>query len=212
MIEAANSRSVTWKGPDRARVARDWWRRLQPRRSDSTGVPGAGGDRGDPAALARLRRASTVAQAMAEEATLDLFRRLGLTRADADTARLPRVAVIAMVLAHVRDDREHDGERRRSAIQAVGRRTLEDTDSAKMSPLRFRRLLACRDDDDEDLAREMRRLVQLAGCAVNVGDLAESLFYWNERTRNRWAFDYFGAGFAAPDHELQAPKTMTDAD
>lgn len=210
MTEAASSRSVSWKGLDRGRVARDWWRRLQPRRSDDTGAPKAGGDRGDPAALARLRRASTVAEAMAEEATLDLFRRLGLTRAD--TARLPRVAVIAMVLAHVREDREHDGERRRSAIEAVGRRTLEDTDSSKMSPLRFRRLLACRDDDHEDLAREMRRLVQLAGGAINVGDLAESLFFWNERTRNRWAFDYFGAGFAAPDREVPAPDTMTDAD
>lgn len=210
MSETANSRRVSSKGL--GRVAREWWRSLQPRRSDDTGALKTGGDRGDPAALARLRRASTVAEAMAEEATLDLFRRLGLTRADTDVARLPRVAVIAMVLAHVREDREHEGEWRRSAIQAVGRKTLEDTDSVKMSPLRFRRLLACRDDDHEDLARQMRRLVQLAGGAINVGDLAESLFFWNERTRNRWAFDYFGAGFAAPDREVPAPDTMTDAD
>jgi CRISPR system Cascade subunit CasB len=210
VTESAKSRSVSWKGLNRGRAARDWWRSLQPRRSDDTGAPKAGGDRGDPAALARLRRASTVAEAMAEEATLDLFWRLGLTRAD--TARLPRVAVIAMVLAHVREDNEHDGDERRSAIQAVGRKTLEDEDSAKMSPLRFRRLLACRDDDDEDLAREMRRLVQLAGGVVNVGDLAKSLFSWNEETRHRWAFDYFGAGFAAPKPGAAAPDTMTDAD
>lgn len=199
--------------PERREIeagARRWWRDLQPKSrraeveanggSDRPGEPdgfGLAPRHGDPAALARLRRASFPAEAMAEEATLDLFRRLGLTQAD--YRRLPRIAVIAMVLAHVREDAppRPDG-RRDPAIRAVGRTSVENEDSAALKPLRFRRLLGCRDDDDDGLAREMRRLVALAGRRINVGDLAASLFFWNEGTRTRWAFDYFAAGFAAP--------------
>jgi CRISPR system Cascade subunit CasB len=183
------------KPPDIALTARTWWRALQ--RTLSNGKPNP---RADTGALARLRHCATPLEAMTEPATLDLFHRL---RRDNSLARdnprdLARVAVVAMVLAHVRED----ASGHKSAIQAVGH------PEPKLSPLRFRRLLACRDDDDsacEDLAREMRRFVALAGQTVNVGDLARSLLHWTDRTRAQWAFQYYGAGFAAPasspDHE-----------
>jgi CRISPR system Cascade subunit CasB len=163
--------------------ARKWWRDLQP---DDDGA------RGERAALARLRRAASPLQAMTEEATLALFRKLGLASAE----RLPRVAVIAMVLAHVRKDAPSAGGFRPPAIRAVGRTTLADADSATMSPLRFRRLLAAR--TEEELATAMRRLVALADCQINVGDLAASLFFWGDKVRTRWAFEYYAAGAAAP--------------
>jgi CRISPR system Cascade subunit CasB len=163
--------------------SRAWWRDLQPQSHE--GQP----KEGDRAALARLRRCPTPADAMVEEATLALFRRLGLGRAD--VGRLPRVALIAMVLAHVRADAE--GE---PAARAVGRASLEDAESAKMSALRFRRLLAAW--HDEELAQQMRRLVALADGRINVGDLAASLFFWGEKIRQRWTFEYYAAGAAAP--------------
>jgi CRISPR system Cascade subunit CasB len=44
-----------------------------------------------------------------------------------------------------------------------------------------------------------RRAVALAGGRnIDVGDLAASLLDWSERRRMRWAFDYYGAGIAAP--------------
>jgi CRISPR system Cascade subunit CasB len=173
------------------RVAREWWEQLQPSRADDE--PNPSGDRG---ALARLRRAGNLAEIMAEEATLDLYHRFGFTREEA-ARRLPRVAAIVHVLAHVRSD-EKPGEdgRRRSAIAAVGRQSSSDEDSAKLKPIRFRRLLAARDNDE--LMREMRRLVALADRTINVGDLAASLLWWNDTTRTRWAFDYHAAGMAAP--------------
>jgi hypothetical protein len=33
---------------------------------------------------------------------------------------------------------------------------------------------------------------------INVGDVAASILDWSERRRMRWAFDYYGAGIAAP--------------
>jgi CRISPR system Cascade subunit CasB len=163
--------------------ARRWWQSLQPSELHQ----------GDRASLARLRRTTFPAEAMAEEATLKLFGRLGL--ASQDHTKLPRIAVIAMVLAHVRK------ESAQAVMRRVGRRSMDDAESATMSPLRLRRLLACR--DDEDLAREMRRLVALAGGEVDAGDLAASLYFWGDNVRARWAFDYFGAGSAAPGADAE---------
>lgn len=184
---------TTTDRPQIGTAARGWWRALQPDDDEA-------GDRrpGDRAALARLRRCSTVTEAMAEEATLALFRRLGL----AEPKDLPRVALIASVLAHVRNEPGPEQRGHRRAIAAVGRTSPEDADSADMTPLRLRRLLACR--EERELMREMRRFVALAGRRVNVADLAESLFYWNDRTRARWAFDYYAAGAAAPRDDQDA--------
>lgn len=174
------------KQPDYDRIAgqaRAWWQALQPK---------PGKRSGDRAALARLRRETDVVAAMADEAVLDLYRGLGLGNSPSDVARwLPRVAAIALVLAHVREDAANG-----SAVRAVGRARFDDSESAAMKPLRFRRLLACR--DDEDLVRQMRRMVTLAGRRVDVGDLAGSLLFWNERIRARWAFEYFAPDVPSP--------------
>jgi CRISPR system Cascade subunit CasB len=66
-----------------------------------------------------------------------------------------------------------------------------------MSPLRFKRLLAA--TEDQDLMIAFRRAVALAGKRnIDVGDVAVSLLDWSDRRRMRWAFDYYGAGSAAP--------------
>lgn len=169
--------------------ARAWWESLQPREKQ----------KGDRVALARLRRAGTLAEAMAEEATIQLFREMG----GGNPNRLPRVAVIAMVLAHVReDDPPGEGGGRRPAIAAVGRKP-DNAEGAKMSEVRFRRLLACR--ENEELVTHMRRLVILAGQRINVADLAQSLWWWNDWTRARWAFEYYAAGAAAPAPSADEP-------
>ena len=166
-----------------AGAVRDWWWSLQDERPGGERNPMS--DRG---ALARLRRAATVAEAMAEEVTHDLWRRLpGDLRKEKN---LPRVALIAHVLAHVRANVD------RHPMAALGRQSPDDEDSAKLKPIRFRRLLAAR--EDKDLMDQMRRLVALADGEINVGVLGASLLYWNDATRTRWAFEYFAAGAAAP--------------
>lgn len=180
MSELAEDRRIGFVGA--AAVALSWWRGLQP--DHQRGNPQERG--GDRAALARLRRAGTLGEVMAEEAAIDLWRRL----ANSDEQRLKRIAVIAHVLAHVREDDKETGMRR------VGRKSYGDADSAKLKPIRFRRLLAAREDDE--LMREMRRLVQLADRRLDVGHLAASLFFWSDTTRARWTFDYFAATHAQP--------------
>jgi len=62
-------------------------------------------------------------------------------------------------------------------------------DNAKVSGLRFRRLLKVK--DQEDLFISMSRIIALLGGAVNLRSLAQSVYFWNDRTRKQWAFEYY---------------------
>lgn len=171
-------------------IALTWWTLLQPDRD--------AGRKGDTGTLARLRRASLI-DAMSEEAVVRLHRRLGLTR-----QQFPRAALVACVLAHVRDH-----EPRLKVARAAG--PPSNQENGVLSALRFRRLLTIR--GEEDCAIAFRRLVALLGGKVNVRDLAESLLDWSDdikgdRRRTRWAFDYYDAGAAVPE-EAPDPSTQT---
>jgi CRISPR system Cascade subunit CasB len=170
--------------------AKDWWERLQPSRN---GDERAGG--GDRAALARLRRCSAWMDAVAVPETILLFRRLG----GGDEKRLPRIAVLAMVLAHVREeDKPRDG-RIPKVASAVGPKDAKD-ENPVLKPLRLRRLLSATSDDE--ILTAFRRLVALKGWMANVADLARNILNWHdERTRMKFAFDYWQAGQAAPQDE-----------
>jgi len=178
--------------PSMGAIAFAWWSNLQP------GFDPGSRRRGDPGALARLRRADLIGAAM-EEVTIDLFRKL------TPASKLPldllfeRTALIAAVLAHVRTD-----DTRKVAARA-GEKKGED--QRLLHPLRLRRLLAAHTLADCLIA--FRRLVALLDRRANVADLAESLLDWpdairGDRRRTRWAFDYYGAANAAPDDRGQA--------
>ncbi len=158
-----------------ALAAAQWWRTLQP--DSERRFPG------DRATLARLRRAATVNDAMMDPAAIDLFRRIGATHPD----DLPRIALLAVVLAHVREDMQEGSVARR-----LGPDYPEAPDTALMSPLRFRRLLEAGTPDEQLIA--FRRMVALARNKLPVLDLARSLLEWDEARRRRWTYEYWNAG------------------
>jgi CRISPR system Cascade subunit CasB len=160
--------------------AKAWWNALQP------GTPTA-----DRAALARLRRATT-ADAMAHEATIELFHHLGYD--NRNYKKLPRVATLACILAHVR---EHNPGLK--FANAIGRSSLDDADSAALKPIRFQGLVTADLQNEDEIARAFRRALAIAGDAVDVADLARIILTFDsDETRRRLTFDYFGAGIAAP--------------
>ena len=162
------------EGQDIGSVARNWWRSLQP----------DGKRPGDRAALAHLRRSSST-DALAQEATLVLFRALGYTH----HSKLPRVATLASVLAHVRDD-----DPARPFARAIGR-TSFDKDDAPLKLLRFQRLIDARGEDE--IHRGFRRAIDIVRGAANVADLARIILnYDSEERRRRFTFDYYGAFLA----------------
>jgi CRISPR system Cascade subunit CasB len=150
-----------------------WWRELQPK--DEPGQRRSG-DRG---ALARLRRCATVMDAASEPATLALCRRLGVGEAGLEGA-----ALLAAVLAHVREERFDLTVARQIGVQQDG--------TAVMSDLRFRRLLQAETPDERLIG--FRRLVALAGRKLNVADLAAGLWRWDdEKMRRHWIYAYHDA-------------------
>lgn len=170
---------------ERAAAARRWWRSLQP--DEQTG------QRGDRATLARLRRAGSIMETAAEPATADLFGRLKFEHPERN---LPRAALIAAVLAHVRRD-----DSSKTVARAIGTPRGGDGTTALLTPLRFKRLIAAREPDD--LLISFRRAVAILDDTVNVKDLARQLLAWtderhSDRARTLFAFDYHGAGQYAP--------------
>jgi CRISPR type I-E-associated protein CasB/Cse2 len=156
-----------------------WWtgiQRLLP--NDGGSNPAA-----DPGALARLRRAATPLEALMEPQTLRLCRALDVNRNDART--LDRVAVLAIVLAHVRESTEG----RLGALLGAG-------DPPRMHPLRLQRLISAR--DTEETLRGFREAVSLLDGRAPVPDLVRNVLGWldgraPERVKARFLFDYHGS-------------------
>jgi CRISPR system Cascade subunit CasB len=64
--------------------------------------------------------------------------------------------------------------------------------------------------EDERLIA-FRRLVALAGGALNLADLADALLDWSEWTQRRWVYDYWNAGQPAERAGRIAPVEDTAA-
>jgi len=163
-------------------AAASWWREMQPDPAEMQPGPPKGRP-GDRAALARLRRCATVAEAMQDPATIALFRRCGATGPD----DLPVIGLAAAVLAHLRQDQPAQ-----RVARQIGPDSPEKPETALLKPLRFRRLMEATTDDERLTA--FRRLIALAGGALNLTDLADALLNWSERTQRRWVYDYWNAG------------------
>jgi CRISPR system Cascade subunit CasB len=178
-----------------ANAAHDWWRSLSPQER-ANGYKSLG----DRAAIARLRRASSVMEASAEPATAALFKTLGQANDQAFnrqflTIGLARASVIAAVLAHVKQSG------RETIARAIGTPRGGEGSTALITPLRLKRLLAARTPDE--VLTGFRRTVAILDHTADVRDLALQLLAWtdDERgdlTRTRFAFDYHGAGQFAP--------------
>jgi CRISPR system Cascade subunit CasB len=152
-------------------IAATWWNELQP-----DGKKRAG----DRAALARLRRCGRPEEAAEVPAALALARRLGI-RDGSDWKHLEAILVTAIVLAHVRANRD-------DVLTARLLGPAEPGGHAALSPLRLARLLAAETAEERIIA--FRRAVALAGYTANVADLADALLNWSDRKRVAWAFAY----------------------
>lgn len=188
---------------DQAGAAHKWWRSLGP-----VEVEGGRVLPGDRAALARLRRCSSVSQAVAEPATAKLMKALAIDGRDGEA--IARAAALAAILAHVRDDAR--GERNRFA-RAIGAPPGGEPGDAPLKPLRFRTLMAARTGDE--ILTGFRRAVAILDRTANVRDLAEVILGWTDdeagdRVRTRFAFDYHGAGDYAPRATSDTPATATE--
>lgn len=100
-----------------------------------------------------------------------------------------RLAVVAGVLAHVKED--------------TGGKLGQALNIARFSELRFRRLI--RLETDAELLREGRRLVRILDGQVPVKNLTRALLFWDAQETRDLARSYYGAELfgdaAAQNHE-----------
>ncbi|MEJ7812325.1 MAG: type I-E CRISPR-associated protein Cse2/CasB [Gemmatimonadaceae bacterium] len=196
------------RAPSPARSSRGeralaWWQRLRDPK------------RGDPAALAQLRRARSTPELLGIRAAVSLARRLGAASGEASDWHTRAALDLARVLAHVK---EHD--RTQHPMRAAGWKRFagdrKESDAGEDRPLlaegRFKRLLQT--GDGEEKVTAFVRLIALLGGRVKVDALAEDFLLWNhpewgDRVRERWAFLFYAASDAAP---VAPPTTVPDTD
>lgn len=139
-----------------------WWQTLNDNRGDR----------------AELRRCST----LAEVAFTPAYHKLRFALAKFGRVNADGLALVAGLAARVKSNVTVDSFAEQMA-------TGKADGSARVSGLRFRRLLKIK--DREELFTAMGRTVALLGGAVNLYSFANSLYYWNDRTRKQWAFEYY---------------------
>jgi len=139
-----------------------WWRELDSRR-------------GERAILRRCRNLTEVAFSPS-------YHHLRLTISRLGSVNDERLALIAAILAHVKADIEGGSIAEQMA-------TGKTDGTTRVSGLRFRRLLKVKEQDE--LFRAMIRMIALLGSGCNLQSLVQSLYFWNDEMRKRWAFDYY---------------------
>ena len=134
---------------------------------------------------------------------VDLARRLGAlgpgARAD-DTAVL-RALDLARVLAHVKENVSIPPMRAAGWKWFPADRKESDAgdERPRLAESRFHRLLQA--ENGEERVAAFTRLIALLGGKTDIGRIAEDFWRWDDRTRQRWAFEYFAAATAIPEKE-----------
>lgn len=150
---------------DAAAALRQWWQALDESRGDR----------------AALRRCAT----LTEVVFVPAYHRLFAAVAKHGWTDRVGVAAIAGLASLVREDVTGATLARQMA------QTKQGGSKARISGLRFRRLL--KQQSREDLFPALGRVVRALGGQANLADLAESAYWWNDRTRQAWAFEYYAA-------------------
>ncbi len=138
----------------------------------------------DRAGRAELRRCATVTEVAFTAPYHRLLRRLGSRLGEGDARR---VALLAAVLAHIEDEPAGQASlpRRMGTPKGEGQGPV-------VSDARFRHLL--RNQEPDDLLREIVRVVRQLDRTVAIEPLFHDLMSWDEPTRMRWAREFYEAG------------------
>jgi CRISPR system Cascade subunit CasB len=155
----------------------------------------------DRAAFAELRRCADLFDIVFVPAFGRLRRRMAVA-AD-DEKGLRKVADIAALLAHVKED----DERRLARALGTAPGQSADLDSTTMSPARFRRLLQA--DEPADRLRRLIRAVKILKGRANVADLADAVWFWGDWMKQDWAFRYLGETPPTEDKD-QVPTIVNE--
>lgn len=145
----------------------EWWKSLE----------------GDPGGRACLRRSRSPDEVAFCPKYHDLLRRLRAAGYAVGPGVAQRVAPVAGLAAHVKETNSKLALAQQMATPG------KNQDKARVSGLRFRRLLEKREAGD--LYLPLMRAVKMLDGNCNLLDLAKSVYRWNDKTRMEWATRYY---------------------
>lgn len=105
-----------------------------------------------------------------------------------------RLSMIAVALAHVNDGRGAAAARRFGA-----------GDPPPLSAIRFNSLI--RAETPRDLMLPLVRALKVIDGGADVRRLVKDLYWWNDRIRTEWCFEYYGATDAKPLQQGEETRT-----
>ncbi len=140
-----------------------WWQELE-------------NDRGSRASLRRAKNSTEVVFSPTYHRLLNQLQQKDYT------VYREALAVAAGLASHVKDVALDKNLAQQMAASTDG-------DRARVSGLRFRRLLAI--NQREELYPVMIRVIRLLKGEVNLVSLAHSVYWWNEKIHREWAYDYY---------------------
>jgi len=147
-----------------SRLLMEWWQDLENHKGDR----------------AVLRRADNSTEVMFSP----LYHRLLKSLQDAGySINREDLAIVCGLAVHVREIKDLELIAQQMADSKPG------GEKARLSGLRFRRLLAIQ--RKEELYLLMIRVIHFLDKKVNLTNLAQSVYWWNESTKKQWAFDYY---------------------
>jgi len=142
------------------------------------------------AARAELKRCTSVQQVMLTPAFTRLLRKLQGFSSEQKLNEYQLAAIVGLV-SHLKFDFESTVlEKSRDPMEKLMSQMAElvSSDRPLVSELRFRRLIQC---DRDDLYPAMIRIIRLMKGKANLFGLAQSVYFWGDAIKKRWAYAYF---------------------
>lgn len=165
MTEESTKYSFPFQPDDKSYVVLlEWWRGLENKR-------------GERAVLRRAKDSTEVIFSPAYQHLLNQLQHQGYK------VHREALAVIAGLMSHVKDHVGNEPIAKQMATPKQG------SESARVSGLRFRRLLAV--TEREELYPMLVRIIHLLDGRVNLTSLANAVYWWSENTRKHWAYEYY---------------------
>jgi len=154
----------TTESQEASRIIKTWWQALEDMRGER----------------AQLRRCKNVEQVLFVPYYQTLY--WSLSNQSSWKNRIA-IAAVAGLLAHV------DTNPPPLTLPQQMAQSKPAGDKPVVSELRFRRLVKC--ETHEQLYPTLRRVILMLNRSVDIVQLAESVYWWNDKTRQDWAFQYY---------------------
>ena len=161
-------------------IVTEWWQEMQPA-AEQEGQPNRRGE------LAELRRCKALAEVLLAPRFHML--RWRLLKAGCGTRNDEGIAAVAGILARVK----HTTDLKFPAWLAQSKANGEP----RISELRLQRLASC--VSLEELFPALIRVLPLADDTAPVASLANDIYHWGDKARQRWTMEYYEALLAEED-------------